>query len=317
MKSQLFALLLLSLGLFSACKEKKNAADADTSTAIIQYDNAAKLYEDTASSSVRVFDNDGRVCIQQTSISYEMVDVYEGGKKSPLLLKITKTDLCFADSVNKNKVYQISARSVLDNKVRSWETEFVATDLHLRDKTNSLQAVLEGQDGEEDLITRFSLLDGRKIFEASYSEMLVSIPNVKSKRFVGFTSRGTVKEPIQARNEENLIGLVAYSSSEKSVNTVKIKLKRSKVADKIPTYTPDMTFVALNENVNIIRDGKEVILMKADEKYKADDVKDFAVQLTFYYGDDNEYATVTIPVLGDKLHLAGAKYDKDIFELKE
>ena len=78
-----------------------------------------------------------------------------------------------------------------------------------------------------------------------------------------------------------------------------------------------MTFVALNENVNIISDGKEVILMKADEKYKADDVKDFAVQLTFYYGDDNEYTTVTIPVVKDKLHLAGAKYDKDIFELKE
>lgn len=316
MRHIFFPFLLLLL-FFSACKEKKKASSDDTSNDILKYDNAQKMYEDTAASSVRVFDNDGRVCIQQTSISYEMVDVYDNGKKIPLLLKVTKTDLCFADSVNKNKVYHISARSVLDNKALSWETEFVATDIYLRDKTNSLQAILEGQDGEEDLIARFSLFDGRKIFEASYSEMLVSIPNVKSKRFVGYTSRGTVKEPIQDRNEENLIGLVSYSTSQKSVNTIKIKLKRSAVATKIPAYTPDMTFIAQNENVNIIRDGKEVILMKADENFKAEDVKDFAVQFTFYYGDDNEFTIVTIPVVNDKLNLAGARYDKDIFELKE
>lgn len=317
MTYRLFIFSLLFALLISSCKEKRKGTTTDSDRDIVKFDNATKLYVDTASSSVRVFDNDGRVCIQQTSISYEMVDVYDGATKFPMLLKITKTDLCFADSVNKNKVFQISARSVLDKKPIQWETEFVATELHLRDKTNTLQAVLEGKDGEEDMISRYSLLSGKKVFNASYSEMLVSIPNVKGRRFVGYTSRITVSEPIQNRKEENLIGLVSYANSQQASNAIKVKLKRSAVAGKIPAYTPDMTFVALNENVNLIRDGREVILMKADENYKPEDVKDFAVQLTFYYGDDNEFTVITIPVVNDKLHLAGAKYDKDIFELKE
>ena len=55
--------------------------------------------------------------------------------------------------------------------------------------------------------------------------------------------------------------------------------------------------------------------MKADEHYQPADVKDFSVKLTFYYGDDNEATYIIIPVVDDKLDLAHAQYDKDIFEL--
>jgi hypothetical protein len=159
------------------------------------------------------------------------------------------------------------------------------------------------------------LLDGKEVFSCSYGELKVVIPNVKDKRFIGYTSQKSVEQPLKKLNEENLLGVIRYGSSILAGNAVKVKLKRSKVAEKIPLTTPDMVFVASNDNVTVIDDGKSVGLMKADEHYQPADVKDFAVKLTFYYGDDNESTNIIIPIADDKLDVAHAQYDKDIFEV--
>ena len=91
MKSVKFLCLCGWLLVLSACKETpKHAADL---TPI----KGKNVYSDSSSSSVKVFDQNGRVCIQQSNTYYEMVDAYEGTTKIPLLLKINKTELCFAD----------------------------------------------------------------------------------------------------------------------------------------------------------------------------------------------------------------------------
>jgi hypothetical protein len=294
--------------LLTACREKaKPAVDTAPIT-------GKGVYSDSASSSVKVFDQNGRVCIQQSNTYYQLVDVYEGTAKIPLLLKIKKTELCFADSVNKQKVYEISAKSVMDTKNIAWSNDFVATDVEFKD--NSLLAVREGADGEEDFLRRFSLLDGKEVFSCSYGEVKVAVPNVKEKRFIGFTSQKAATNPIKELNTENLLGIIRYGSSTNPGKGFKVLLKRSAVAAKIPVYTPEMVLVATSENATILEDGKSVGLMKLDERYKKADVQNFAYKLTFYYGDDNESTEIVIPVVNDELNLQQAKYDKDIFDIK-
>lgn len=276
-----------------------------------------KVYVDSGFSSVKVFDNNGRVCIQQTSTNYEMADAYEGNSKIPLLVKVTKTDLCFADSVNHDKVYQLSAKSVMDTKSVSWELQALGTTLNMSDKTNTILVVHEGTGTEEDLITRYSLLTGEEVFTCSYSDMKVSIPNSKDRRFIGFVSRNAVTQPVQNRNEENMIGLINYSSNSKKIATLKLKLKRSAVAANVASYSPEMALVPINNNTTAIDDGKGLILMKANEKYTSSDVKDFAIQFTYYIGSDNEATVISIPVVNDKPDWKNASYDKDLFELGE
>lgn len=292
----------------ASCNNKKSSSN-DTAIKV----NGKESYADTSSSFVKVYDENGRLCIQQSNTYYELVDLYEGSARIPLLLKINKVELCVADSVNKHKVFKISAKSVMDTKDVHWETEFVATDLQFKD--NTIVATHEGVENEEDYIKRFSLRDGKEVFSCSYGDMKVSIPNVRDKRFVGYTSSVATTRPIEARKEENLFGLIQYAASDKSINTLKVKLKRRASQGEVPAYTPEMQLVSVNSNTSVIEDGKSLILMKADENYTAADVKDFAVQFTFYIGFDNEATQITIPVVNDKLDVARAAYDHEVFEI--
>ncbi len=299
--------LIICLSLVS-CKDKGKPTTDDAVTT-----TGTPTYSDSASSSVKVFDQNGRVCIQQSNTYYQLADVYEGTTKIPLLLKIKKTELCFADSINKDKVYEIDAKSILDSKNVQWQSQFVATDIEFKD--NTLLAIHEGTDTEEDLLTRFSMLDGKEIFSCSYGELKAVVPNVREKRFIGYTSQKAATEPIQNTKEENLLGIVRYSTGTKSVNALKITLKRSGVAAKIPLYTPDMVLVPATEGVTAIEEGKSIIMMKADEHYTSKDVGGFALTLTYYYGDDNESTIISVPVVNDQFDLAHAKFDKDIFDI--
>ncbi len=294
--------------LLSACKER-SAKNTATQTETI---SGTSLYVDTGTSSVKVFDQNGKVCIQQSSTSYEMINAYEEQQKIPLLLKIKKTELCFADSVNKEKVYEISGQTVLDTKTISWQTQFVATQIEFKD--NTILATKEGNDTEEDFIKRFSLLTGKEIFSCSYGGLKVAIPNVRQKRFIGFTSRKATTNPLAELKEENLLGTLTYAS-ENSTATLQFKLKRNNVTAKIPTSTPDMVLVPLNTNTTAIEDGKTIVMMQLDEHYSPADISDFCVKLTIYYGDDNEATDIIIPVKHDKFDVSSAKYDRDIFEI--
>ena len=309
MKLARFSFAICMLLFAFSCKETlKHSADKSPSI------TGKQTYSDSAASSVKVFNESGKVCIQQSNTYYELIDAYEGSTRIPLLLKIKKTELCFADSVNKHKVFEITAKSVMDTKNVEWNTEFVATDIQLKD--NTLLAIHEGVDSEEDFLKRFSLLSGKEVFSSSYGEVKVAIPNVKDKRFIGYTSQRAATNPLKELNTENLLGLIKYGSSTSAIQSLKILLKRTPVANKIPLSTPDMVTVALNETTTVIEDGKSVILMKADEHYKSSDVNGFAIKLTFYYGDDNESAEIVIPIVNDKLDVASAKYDKQLFDIQ-
>ncbi len=304
----LFGLWSLVFGLYSCKETPKHSTDITPSI------TGKQVYTDSSSSSVKVYNENGKVCVQQSNTYYELIDAYEGSAKIPLLLKIKKTELCFADSVNKHKVYEITAKSVMDTKAVEWSADFVATDIQFKD--NTLLAVHEANDGEEDFLKRFSLLNGKEVFSSSYGEVKVAIPNVKDKRFIGYTSQKAATNPLKELHTENLLGILRYGESTAPVNSFKIVLKRSKVSTKIPAYTPDITLVSTSESTTIIEDGKSVILMKADERSQKADVKDFSVKLTFYYGDDNESTEIIIPVSNDQLNISAAKYDREIFDIQ-
>jgi hypothetical protein len=243
-----------------------------------------------------------------------LVDAFEGQLRIPLLLKIRKTELCYADSTNHKKVYEVSAKSIMDTKQINWQTQFVATGIEFKD--NTLLATYLGGDNEDDMLTRYSLLDGKEVFGSSYGEAKVAIPNVKDKRFVGYTSRRAVGNPIGSMGVENLLGVIRYGSSTGAINAFNVLLKRSPVSSKIPNTTPDMVLVGENSNTAVIEDGKSIILMKSDEHYHKSDVKEFSVKFTIYYGDDNEATEIMIPINNDQLNLSGAKYDKEIFDIQ-
>ncbi|MBL0309203.1 MAG: hypothetical protein IPP77_05860 [Bacteroidetes bacterium] len=304
------SLFLITLFFVSSCRNSSKKPQSDTAAI-----SGKETYIDTGSSSVRVFDENGRVCIQQSNTNYEVINVYNRRIKIPLLLKIKKTELCFADSINKHKVYEISAKSVNAAEPLHWEAKFAATDLQFTD--NTLLAIHEGVGQEEDYFKRFSLTTGEEIFSCSYGELKVVIPNVKDKYFVGFTSLDATSEPIQQMQEENLLGILMYSDGQSKINQIMVKLKRSKVANRIQHATPDMIFEAVEGATTAIDNGKTIILMKADEHFTSADIKDFSIKMTFYYGDDNEFTTIIIPVEHNRLDLAHALFDKEVFELHE
>lgn len=306
-----FALYVTTALVFLAsCKERTGTPVLSTT----ETSDGTSLYADTATSSVKVFDQNGKVCIQQSNTYYEVINAYDRNGKIPLLLKIKKTELCFADSINKEKVYEIAAQTVLDKKTISWQTQFVATQVEFKD--NTILATKEGGDGEEDFIKRFSLLTGKEIFSCSYGDLRVAIPNVREKRFIGFTSRKATTNPLAELKEENLLGILTYAS-ENSRATLLFKLKRNNVTAKIPTSTPDMVLVPLNTNTTAIEDGKTIVMMQLDEHYAPVNISDFCVKLTIYYGDDNEATDIIIPVKHDKLDVSATKFDHELFEIIE
>jgi hypothetical protein len=305
------ALLLFSALLISCNNKPKTEHGTDMTSQ--PGGIAGKGYTDSSASSVRVFDQNGRVCIQQTNTSYEVVTIFQGSTKIPLLLKIRKTELCYADSINHDKMYEISAKSVMDTKAVSWNADFVATEIYFKD--NTLLAVKEGNDNEQDFIRRFSLNDGSEVFSCSFSDMEIKIPNVTNKYFIGYTSKKAATDPLSKLKEENLQGVVRFGSSLGAIDSFKVKLKRSKVVDKIASSVPDAVLLASNDNTRAIDDGKTIILMKGDEHTQNKDVSDLAVKFTYYFGDDNESTDITVPVVAGKFDLSRAQYDKDIFEI--
>lgn len=296
--------------LLSACGEKNKSKTVNAIPEI----SGKVTYSDTSVSSVKVFDQNGRICVQQSNTYYELADFYKGEQKTSLLLKVRKTELCVADSVNKHKVFEIEANNIGAGNIH-WNLQFAATEFSISD--NTLRAVHEGVNSEEDFVRRFSLQNGEEIFSCSYSELKVAIPNIKDKRFIGYTSKTAASEPLKEFGEENLLAVIQYASSEKNYGKYKLKLKRSRAAAKIAAYTPEMSFVSTNESTSVIEEGKSIIMMKADEHYKPEDIKDFSVQFTFYFGEDNETTVVSIPVVNDRLNISTAKYDKEIFELEQ
>ena len=302
-------LAIICLILTSCNGKSKNGHESPSA------DNAVpvgKGYSDSSVSSVRVFDQNGKVCIQQSNTSYEMVNVVDGDAKIPLLLKIKKTELCLADSVNKDKVYEISAKSVMDTKSIDWNVSFVATDISFKD--NTIIAVKEGNDNENDFIKRFSLKDGSLVFSCSFSDLQVKVPNTVNKVFIGYTSKKAASNPLSLIKVENLLGVVRLGSSAVAMDSLNIKLKRSKMADKLLNSVPDLVLVSTNDGTTAIDDGRAVIL-KVDSHYQNKDVNGFGVKFTYYYGDDNETINVFVPVDKGKFDLAHAMYDKDIFEI--
>lgn len=307
--SDLWVLVFLSVTVLSACNHaSKESRDTGSNASV-----SGKGYTDTAASSVKVFDQNGRVCIQQSSVSYEVVNLKGQDGAIPLLLKIKKTELCFADSVNKDKVYEITARSVMDTRPINWQTSFVATEISFKD--NTILAIKEGTDEEQDFIKRYSLLNGSEVFSCSFADLEAKIPNVINKFFVGYTSKKAASNPLAALHEENLIGLLRLGSSTGAIDSVKVKLKRSKLTDKLLNSVPDLTLEASNENTRAIDDGHTIILMHTDKNYQNKDATDFGIKFTYYYGDDNETTFILVPVVNGKLDVAHAKYDKDIFEV--
>lgn len=295
--------------LLSACKERTGSKTTDTGSS----PKGAQTYSDSATSSVSVYSQDGKVCIQQSSTYYQLVDFYKADKKVPLLLKIKKVELCFADSANKDKVYEVEAHNLPDNEPINWKATLSGTELQVKD--NTLLLVHEGGDNEEDYISRYNLQTGERVFSSTYGDLRIAIPNVREKRFMGYTSQRAAGGAF--KKEENLLGYIEYGKGTAPISKLKLFLNRSAVADKMPNYTPEMVFVATNGNNSVVDDGKQLILMKADEKYTAADVKDFALQLTFYFGDDNEATVITIPIKDDKVDLASATYDKQIFNISQ
>jgi hypothetical protein len=309
MKYKLLTLSALFLLAFSAC----NNSNKKTETSDLKPISGKESFSDSSNSFIRVYDENGKVYIQQSNTYYQLVEAYKRLDKTQVLLKINKTELSVSDSVNKHKLYKISATSIGDRPTVLWNNEFMATDIQFKD--NTLFAIHEGGSGEEDYITRYSLFTGKEIFSASYADLVVKIPNVRERRFFGYTSKVAAGNPLKGAGE-NVIGILNYSSGDGVISSVKLKLKRSPISAQIPAYTPEIVFASAASDISVMEDGKVLGLMKADEKYTEQSLSGFNMEITFYYGEDNEATKIILPVNNDKIDVSAAVYDKDLFELE-
>lgn len=273
-------------------------------------------FEDSSASYIRIYDRDGKVFVQKTNTYYELITAYNGNQPRKMLLKITKAESASADSSqNANKIITVVGRDITESSISdpSYEINVKASEIEFRDNTILFTRI--GETNEEDYISRYGLISGKEVFNCSYGGMYVGIPNVKDKRFVGYTSLIAAGKPLDDKHITNLLATINYSSSTQAISTAYLKLKRSTYAESIARYTPEMILNASNPKNAMVDDGKGLILMGADENYKPADVYGFEAVFTFYFGDDNESTQVIIPVENDKLAIEKARYDKNIFEL--
>ncbi|MFN8310122.1 MAG: hypothetical protein U0T73_09175 [Chitinophagales bacterium] len=248
---------------------------------------------------------DGKRLLEKDNTFYDVVSFLDKSDAASFLLKITKHEKHFIDSVNGENHFTVAAQS-LNNSSLKWKADFDAADIDYSAKV--IVAHTEPSGDQEDTYTLYSLLNGNKLMSYTYGDLRALIPNTSHKRFFGYLSQKSAQD-----HPQNFAD-VTYCGSDKVIQTIHI---RSKNKD-IPVYTPELLLKAAEESGNTIAaEGKNVILAHASRQFSADQITGFALQINYFLPNVTEPITILLPVRNDHVDLSAAQYNKSIFELSE
>ena len=199
-----------------------------------------------------------------------------------------------------------------NNDIKNYSTTIDADKIEYRDAC--LFAKKSGDDENEDFYTVVNPLNGELIMTYTNEYIDAVIPDSKTRRFVAFLS--TKCNYFKTTSpEKNEVGILTYASNFNTIHRFAIVINNDAIYKVFSLYTPNMQFTSSNTDYKILDEGRRLGLMTLKEDYKKENMSNFQVEITFYYGEEAKETKVIVPINNDAIDINKIDYDKNIFTI--
>ena len=262
-------------------------------------------FADSAVSSVRYYKDDkGRQILEKSNTYYDLAELRDSVGSKRVLLKVTNAETDLVDSNTSQSHFIVSASTIGDAN-SGWKKEFSGSDIDYSSQVLVVHSQGHTQN-EEDSYTRYSLKTGEKLMTYTYAPLSVAL--LGDSRFLGYLSQQSASDKPKGFAE------VSYASKNQLIDQVTIKLKGRDTT--LPSYTPELKMKIAQGSGNALSNDERIVIMGSLHKgYTAKDVTNFAMQINFTPEDAPHPVFILIPIREDRLDIANARYDKNLFEL--
>lgn len=264
------------------------------------------VFSQAESSSLKVFKTDEKLSFEKVETKFDILEI-AGLKKQKLIVTITSSEKGeFSQNADAIKNFDVKVNSVDGDKVK-WAKSFKGAGLDLELKAVKVHTPPGAN--QEDSYSLFSITNGDKIMDYTYSETKVQIPNTSDKRFITYLS------PANAIGIDLKGGaMIQYADNNTLLQSVKLTSLKDSL---LPIYTPEMRLIREKESTHqVTPDSKSIILMDLDENYTKEAIKGFALQIIIYLEGVEEPESIIIPIVSDRLDFQNAIFNKSIFSLQ-
>jgi len=196
--------------------------------------------------------------------------------------------------------------------IKNYSTTIEADHIEYRDAC--LFAKKSGDDENEDFYTVLNPLNGEQIMTYTNEYIDAVIPDSKTRRFVAFLSSKCNYFKTTAP-EKNQIGIVTYASNINTINRFAILVNDDAIFKVFSLYTPNMQFTTTNNDYKVLDEGRRLGLMTLKENYIKENIADFNVEITFYYGEEAKESKMILPIHNDAIDISKITFDKNIFTI--
>jgi hypothetical protein len=216
--------------------------------------------------------------------------------------KLTQTNICISPVYFRQQ----------NKDIKNYSTTIEADHIEYRDAC--LFAKKSGDDENEDSYTVLNPLNGEQIMTYTNEYIDAVIPDSKTRRFVAFLSSKCNYFKATAP-EKNQIGIITYASNINTINRFAILVNVDAIFKVFSLYTPNMQFTTTNNDYKVLDEGRRLGLMTLKENYLKENISDFNVEITFYYGEEAKESKMILPIHNDAIDISKITFDKNIFTI--
>lgn len=268
---------------------------------------------DSATTSIQLRKEGDKWIQLKKNSRFEVFNVLSEREIRPTLFRIESEELIHPDSSYPLNHYRVTARLPEANEP-TWTNEFEGQEFDINSREIRVTQITNGTD--EDLISLYSLGSGKKICSFCYGGLEVMIPNSSARRYVGYTSLECAGRSLEKTQQGSLLGKIVYAANTGQGEEWEIHLNRSPLAAAIPHRTPELKWIHTEGKNAAVQDGQSLILTTVGKSFTAEDISDFSIRMTYFYGE-GESTMIEIPVYKDHLDVNRATYDRSLFRLTQ
>lgn len=290
-----------------ACAQKKKSL-------ILDVDKNAMM-ADSFTSKIFVTKEGEKIMTHAQVVNYINIDYPFTASKNEGILKTVTTSISElgAQKLPQTNICISPVYFRQQNKdIKNYATTIDADHIEYRDAC--LFAKKSGDDENEDFYTVLNPLNGEQIMTYTNEYIDAVIPDSKTRRFVGFLSSKCNYFKTTAP-EKNQIGIITYASNTNTINRFAILVNDDAIFKVFSLYTPNMQFTTNNNDYKVLDEGRRLGLMTLKEDYKKENISSFAVEITFYYGEEAKESKMILPIQQDAIDMSKISFDKNIFTI--
>ncbi|MBS1904923.1 MAG: hypothetical protein JSS75_14555 [Bacteroidetes bacterium] len=271
-----------------------------------------QVFHDSAFSTVKIVrDTDGGYDREEQitkTVSYHTIHEWSGDEVQRIqtyLIKEVSTQRSATTMEGEQGSIELVASSSDDNfKQPIWKKSIEAN--HIDYGSDYLQAVQYGCCGAEHGYMLYRYSDGKKLMNLSSELATVSIPNQRTKRYIGILSRQAALPQPDFDSDKAYFGLLTYIDPT-TMRRQQVVIEDAHGGDS--TASTEIWFDSISFTPRAARDRdnyhkkNELELWSADEKKDPNGYDNFTINITLAW--DDEPNTIRIPVVHDTLMISG------------